>query len=54
MGDPLNPDTQMGSQISEAQMNRILGYIEIAKNEGAKILTGGRRRKARAGKWFLH
>ncbi|MBN3563800.1 aldehyde dehydrogenase family protein [Aliamphritea spongicola] len=43
VGDPLNPDTQMGSQISEAQMNRILGYIEIAKNEGAKILTGGRR-----------
>ncbi|AWF82659.1 aldehyde dehydrogenase [Microbulbifer sp. A4B17] len=43
VGDPMDPSTQMGSQISEAQMNRILGYIDIAKEEGAKILTGGKR-----------
>ncbi|WP_020414592.1 aldehyde dehydrogenase family protein [Microbulbifer variabilis] len=43
VGDPMDPNTQMGSQISEAQMNRILGYIDIAKEEGAKILTGGKR-----------
>lgn len=44
MGDPLSSDTEMGSQISEAQMNRILGYIDIAKSQGGTILTGGKRR----------
>ncbi|MBE9399717.1 aldehyde dehydrogenase family protein [Pontibacterium sp. N1Y112] len=43
VGDPMDPTTQMGSQISEAQMNRILGYIDIAEDEGASILTGGKR-----------
>ena len=43
VGNPLDTNTQMGSQVSEAQMNRILGYIDIAKEEGAEILTGGKR-----------
>ncbi len=43
VGNPMDPSTQMGSQISEAQMNRILGYIDIAKDEGATVLTGGKR-----------
>jgi len=43
VGDPMDPNTQMGSQVSEMQMNRILGYIDIAKDEGATILTGGKR-----------
>ncbi|WP_271271130.1 aldehyde dehydrogenase family protein [Aliamphritea hakodatensis] len=43
VGDPMDFATQMGSQASEAQMNRILGYIDIAKKEGAQILTGGNR-----------
>ena len=43
VGDPLDPKTQMGSQISQTQMNRILGYIESGKREGAKLLCGGER-----------
>lgn len=43
VGNPLDEHTQMGAQISETQMNRILGYIAIAKEEGATILTGGKR-----------
>lgn len=43
VGNPLDEQTQMGAQISETQMNRILGYIAIAKEEGATILTGGKR-----------
>ena len=43
VGNPLDPNTQMGSQVSETQMNRILGYIDIARAEGAEILTGGKR-----------
>ena len=43
VGDPLDPATQMGSQISQAQLDRILGYIESGKQEGAKLVTGGSR-----------
>lgn len=43
VGDPLDRATQMGSQISRAQMDRILGYIESGKQEGAKLLCGGER-----------
>lgn len=43
VGDPLDPKTQMGSQISTAQMERILGYIERAKQAGAQLRCGGHR-----------
>jgi len=43
MGNPLDTNTQMGAQVSEAQMNTILGYIEVGKKEGAKVLSGGER-----------
>lgn len=43
VGNPLDPNTQMGAQVSEAQLNKILKYIEIGKKEGAKVATGGER-----------
>jgi len=43
MGNPLDTETQMGAQVSKGQMETILGYIEIGKAEGAKVLTGGAR-----------
>jgi len=43
MGNPLDTDTQMGAQVSQGQMETILGYIEIGKAEGATVLTGGAR-----------
>lgn len=43
VGDPLDPATEMGSQISQAQMERILGYIDSGKREGATLACGGRR-----------
>lgn len=42
-GHPLDPNTMIGAQVSEAQMNRILGYIDIGREEGAEVLTGGQR-----------
>lgn len=42
-GIPMRPDTTMGAIINEAQMNRVLDYIESAKQEGATLLTGGKR-----------
>ncbi|CAD2260841.1 Putative aldehyde dehydrogenase AldA [Stutzerimonas stutzeri] len=43
VGDPLHRDTMMGAQVSKTQMERILGYIDIAKQEGARVLIGGGR-----------
>jgi aldehyde dehydrogenase (NAD+) len=43
VGDPLDPTTEMGSQISGAQLERILSYIESGKQEGARLLCGGER-----------
>lgn len=42
-GSPLNPSTMIGAQASEEQMEKILSYIQIARDEGAEILTGGVR-----------
>ncbi|CAN5316299.1 aldehyde dehydrogenase family protein [soil metagenome] len=43
MGSPLDPDTMIGAQASNDQLEKILSYFDIAKGEGAKILTGGER-----------
>jgi aldehyde dehydrogenase (NAD+) len=41
VGDPMDKNTQMGPQVSEEQLNRIKSYVDIAKGEGAQVLTGG-------------
>ncbi len=41
VGNPLDPETQMGSQINEGQLKKILSYVELAKAEGAEVLCGG-------------
>lgn len=43
VGLPWNTDTQMGAQINEGQVHKILGWIEEAKTEGAKVACGGER-----------
>lgn len=43
VGNPLDINTQMGAQVSETQLKKILNYIEIGKQEGAKVATGGER-----------
>lgn len=43
IGDPMNPETQVGALISEEHMHKVLGYIARGRAEGAQILTGGMR-----------
>ncbi len=43
MGSPLDPASMIGAQASNDQLEKILSYFDIAKGEGAKILTGGER-----------
>lgn len=41
VGNPLDSNTQMGSQIDKRQMNKILSYVKIGTDEGATLLCGG-------------
>jgi len=43
VGDPLDPNTQMGPLVSEWQLEKVLSYIARGEAEGARLLTGGRR-----------
>jgi acyl-CoA reductase-like NAD-dependent aldehyde dehydrogenase len=43
VGDPLDPGTAMGAQVSEEQFRKILGYIDAGKTGGARCVTGGER-----------
>lgn len=43
IGDPLDDATDVGALVSEAHMRKVLGYIELAKQEGGTIATGGNR-----------
>ena len=41
-GDPLDPSTEMGPLTSTQHRDRVVSYIEVARSEGAQILTGGK------------
>ncbi|MCO7151921.1 aldehyde dehydrogenase family protein [Vagococcus lutrae] len=43
VGLPWEEETQMGCQVSEGHLNKILDYVRIGKEEGATVLTGGNR-----------
>jgi acyl-CoA reductase-like NAD-dependent aldehyde dehydrogenase len=51
--DPLDPKTRLGAIASREQMERVLGYIEAGKKEGAKLLAGGNRVSLDGGKGFF-
>jgi len=42
-GNPLDPATMVGAQASNDQLEKILSYLDIGRQEGAKVLTGGAR-----------
>jgi aldehyde dehydrogenase len=42
-GSPLDPATMIGAQVSSKQLEKILSYIDIGKQEGAELLAGGGR-----------
>ncbi len=43
VGDPLDPQTQVGALISQAHMQKVLSYMDIGRREGARLVTGGSR-----------
>jgi aminomuconate-semialdehyde/2-hydroxymuconate-6-semialdehyde dehydrogenase len=45
VGTPSDPESRMGAIVSEAHMNKVLSYVELAKQEGGTILFGGKRKE---------
>ena len=43
LGDPLDESSEQGPQVSQEQMDKILGYCDKGKKEGAELVTGGKR-----------
>jgi aldehyde dehydrogenase (NAD+) len=43
VGDPFDPETTQGPQVSQEQFDKIMGYIDSGKQQGAKLLSGGNR-----------
>jgi betaine-aldehyde dehydrogenase len=55
IGDPLDPETQVGALISEEHMNKVLRYVDAGKRSGARLVTGGERATSGslASGWFV-
>jgi acyl-CoA reductase-like NAD-dependent aldehyde dehydrogenase len=55
MGDPMDAETQVGPVTTPPQFKKVLEYIDIGRNEGAKVLLGGARGEAAAcgSGWFV-
>jgi aminomuconate-semialdehyde/2-hydroxymuconate-6-semialdehyde dehydrogenase len=56
LGDPLLPETEQGALVSRAHLDKVLSYLQLAREEGGRFLTGGRRAelsgRCREG-WFV-
>jgi acyl-CoA reductase-like NAD-dependent aldehyde dehydrogenase len=52
-GDPFDPDTTMGAMVDEAQMKRVLGYVDAGRSEGAEVATGGSRARRETGGFYV-
>ncbi len=52
-GHPLDPATRMGAMVDKTQMERVLGYIETGRKEGAEIRMGGGRVNEETGGYYI-
>ncbi len=54
LGDPMDTETQVGPVTTEQQLEKVLGYIDVAKREGAETLMGGGRPdRPEIGQWLV-
>jgi acyl-CoA reductase-like NAD-dependent aldehyde dehydrogenase len=53
LGNPLEEDTGMGPVVSQEQLHRVTGYIDIGRSEGAEVVAGGERRADLGAGYFV-
>ncbi|UUU36471.1 aldehyde dehydrogenase [Streptomyces sp. CA-210063] len=52
IGDPLDDKTELGPLAFEGQRDKVAGYVDLGRDEGARVLTGGRATDGGLGGWF--
>jgi acyl-CoA reductase-like NAD-dependent aldehyde dehydrogenase len=52
-GEPLDPDTRLGSIVDARQLDKVLGYVELGQHEGARLVAGGERVREDTGGYYL-
>ena len=53
VGDPMDSGTRLGAIVSETQLERVLSYIQVGRDEGARLVTGGERREVDGRGFFV-
>jgi gamma-glutamyl-gamma-aminobutyraldehyde dehydrogenase len=53
VGDPLEAGTRIGALIEEPHMRKVLDYVQVGRDEGAKLILGGRRVLEETGGYFV-
>ncbi len=52
-GEPLDPETRLGSIVDERQLAKVLRYVDLARSEGARVVAGGERVREDSGGYFI-
>jgi acyl-CoA reductase-like NAD-dependent aldehyde dehydrogenase len=52
-GEPLDPETRLGSIVDARQLDKVLGYVDIGRREGARVVTGGERVREETGGYYV-
>ena len=51
--DPLDPRTKLGAIVDAGQLDKVLGYVDVGRSEGASLVLGGERARRESGGWFV-
>jgi len=51
--EPLDPSTRLGAIVDERQLEKVLGYVALGRDEGARVVAGGERVREESGGFFV-
>ena len=52
-GEPLDPTTRLGAIVDSTQLDKVLGYVGLGQQEGARLVAGGERTRQESGGYFV-
>jgi len=52
-GEPLDPETRLGSIVDARQLDKVLGYVDLGQREGARLVAGGERVREDSGGYYV-
>ncbi|MFL5776947.1 MAG: aldehyde dehydrogenase [Chloroflexota bacterium] len=52
-GEPLDPKTRLGAIVDATQLDKVLGYVDVGRKEGARVVAGGERALEETGGYYI-